>query len=799
MERIGSVRSAVRVFGPWGIRPIRRIPHSASRPTPPTRRRISYFIAFFLLVSLLPACRTARPPGYPKTAPPGARGEEALPASTIRVGLIETADPVEVQCPQGCKVLQGASEVRRLRAGETLRIVPILQDSSEASPASVGVWIQVAAFQDRSQAEALRDRLRRQFPDAPDWRLEAFRDRWRVRAGPWTDEAAARAFLRRLRQDGYEGWLDRGNAPPARPALAAFQLVAGSWVATVPADRPLEMTADSALTWRGQRYPGTLRVVPLPDGKLALVNVLPLELYLVGVLVQELNPQKFPALEALKAQAVAARTYAVRNRNGYAQRGYDLCATPACQVYAGVPEPEQAPLAYTAVAETRGEVLTYGGEPIQAFYTSTCGGHTDSAEFIFPRFAAPYLQGVPCPDDAGSAAQTVEGAPMADLWASPGVARGFVAWVHEARLWPVDGSLSETARWARWAEVLTDFSGPASPAEIAGASDGATPLRQTGPSLKPPPTRRQLLQALGRRLRDPRWDDLLLPNDTRVLDRLAEGLRGDLDGDFRRGLLWLLLMDADLAARWLDGGVDWQKAVRFDEWLHVYGRWRSFQAPPDVSEAVVLDVRDGRLRLQDPGGRLWDVAWGPFTVVLQRWGETWVGGWALLGPGDRLQVVLHGDHLDYVESSRPTGWVGAADRTSPYAWWTVELDGPEVVRRLRSVCPAWEGDLRQVLPLQTTPYGRVVHLQFVASTGQTCELRGLSIRTVLGLRELRFRMWPLRGPDGEIRRIVFVGRGWGHGVGLCQTGAFGMALRGLDYRSILRHYYPGTRLERREE
>ncbi len=807
MKPTGKVGSrGVRQFGRPAIRSavpvshsVARIPHLASpilrlaSRILPLRTRNRTLLAFLLFLSFLPACRTARPPGYPRTVPSATRAEAALPASMIRVGLVETADPVEVQCPRGCTVRQGPSEIRRLANGGTLRVVPILQDSNGAPS---GVWVQVAALQDPSQAEALRDRLRQQFPDVPAWHVQAFQDRRRVRAGPWADEAAARAFLRRLQAAGYEAWLDRGNAESGRPTPSAFQLVVGSWVTTVPADRPLEVIADSALTWRGQRYPGTLRVVALPDGRVALVNVLPLELYLVGVLVQELNPQKFPALEALKAQAVAARTYAVRNRNGYAHRGYDICATPACQAYAGVPEPEQASLAYTAVAETRGEVLTYGGEPIQAFYTSTCGGHTDSAEFIFPRFAAPYLQGVPCPDDVGAAAQTVEGAPMADLWASPSVARGFVSWVHEARIWPVDGTLPETDRWDRWAGVWADFLRPGLSGGTASASAGANPSHRNDPPLKPPPTRRQLLQALGRQLQDPRWDDLLLPDDTRVLDRLAQGLRGDLDGDFRRGLLWLLLMAPDLAARWLDGGVDWPRPVRFDEWLYVYGRWRSAQAPPDVSEAVVLGVEAGRLRLQDPGGRLWDVAWGPFTVVLQRWGDTWVGGWALLGPGDRVQVVLHGDHLDYVESSRPTGWVGTADRNSPYAWWTVELDGPEVGRRLRSVCPSWEGNLRQVVPLETTPYGRVVHLRFGSSTGQTCELRGLSVRTVLGLRELRFRMWPVPGPDGDIRRVVIVGRGWGHGVGLCQTGAFGMALRGLDYRAILQHYYPGTRVER---
>ena len=55
---------------------------------------------------------------------------------------------------------------------------------------------------------------------------------------------------------------------------------------------------------------------------------------------------------------------------------------------------------------------------------------------------------------------------------------------------------------------------------------------------------------------------------------------------------------------------------------------------------------------------------------------------------------------------------------------------------------------------------------------------------------------PQRDRDGKIEAVVFAGKGWGHGVGLCQVGAYGMALRGADYREILSHYYSGTKIER---
>ena len=90
---------------------------------------------------------------------------------------------------------------------------------------------------------------------------------------------------------------------------------------------------------------------------LTIVNELPLEKYLRGVVPNELNPATFGQLEALKAQAVAARTYIQRNLGQYKNEGYDICATDACQVYFGALTED--PLATQAVMDTRGVVATY--------------------------------------------------------------------------------------------------------------------------------------------------------------------------------------------------------------------------------------------------------------------------------------------------------------------------------------------------------------------------------------------------------------------------------------------------------
>src|SRR4029453_1665243 len=107
----------------------------------------------------------------------------------------------------------------------------------------------------------------------------------------------------------------------------------------------------------------------------------------------EMGPKVFNQIEALKAQAVAARTYAVRNLGEFTDEGYDICATPRCQVYGGMDDED--PLTDRAIAETAGEVLLWQGRPADALYSSTCGGHTEDVAEIFPLKHDPYLRAVP--------------------------------------------------------------------------------------------------------------------------------------------------------------------------------------------------------------------------------------------------------------------------------------------------------------------------------------------------------------------------------------------------------------------
>ena len=129
------------------------------------------------------------------------------------------------------------------------------------------------------------------------------------------------------------------------------------------------------ITVNGRQYNGRVIVYSLGNG-LALVNELPLEKYLAGVVNGEIS-SKWP-LEAVKAQVIAARTYALY-RMERSDEFFDLRSDTSDQVYLGAAAVD--PRALKAVRDTRGQVLKYGDELIPAFFHSNCGGRTaDSAD-----------------------------------------------------------------------------------------------------------------------------------------------------------------------------------------------------------------------------------------------------------------------------------------------------------------------------------------------------------------------------------------------------------------------------------
>ena len=164
--------------------------------------------------------------------------------------------------------------------------------------------------------------------------------------------------------------------------------------------------AEETRTWfSGYKYRGGFQYHRRGGSNLTVVNVLELEDYINGVICYEMG-RDWP-LEALKAQAVCARTYVLKNLGKHESYGFDICTSDSCQVYHGMGSlrtdygPSETSL--RAVAETAGMVAKYNGQVAEIFYVSSLGGASEDAKNVWGTDTVkefPYLRGVEDPYEA---------------------------------------------------------------------------------------------------------------------------------------------------------------------------------------------------------------------------------------------------------------------------------------------------------------------------------------------------------------------------------------------------------------
>jgi stage II sporulation protein D len=164
----------------------------------------------------------------------------------------------------------------------------------------------------------------------------------------------------------------------------------GNSVSISPTPAKLQPGANGLVKIGDKSYRGEMILRRAGNDRITVINVLDMERYLIGVVPFEIG-RPAGALEAIKAQAIAARTYAIGGMGSRNALGFDFYATVADQVYGGVTGEDT--MVSRAVMETRGEIITYQGEPIIAYYSSTCGGRTAAVPEVWPwRNGRPYLK-----------------------------------------------------------------------------------------------------------------------------------------------------------------------------------------------------------------------------------------------------------------------------------------------------------------------------------------------------------------------------------------------------------------------
>ena len=188
--------------------------------------------------------------------------------------------------------------------------------------------------------------------------------------------------------------LEIDGRPIAAETLRASASGGQVWIGKRSHRGPVTLSSRGALRLDGRPLPGRLRLLPAAGEGLDVVNVVPLETYVASSVASE-TPAIWPA-EALKAQAVVARSYALHERARRAGESFELEGSVISQRYAVGSVPESARLATRA---TRDQVLIFAGAPILAAFHSSSGGATASAAEVWGEDVA-YLRSVSSPDDS---------------------------------------------------------------------------------------------------------------------------------------------------------------------------------------------------------------------------------------------------------------------------------------------------------------------------------------------------------------------------------------------------------------
>ena len=731
-----------------------------------------------LVLVLIPGCGPKRPPRtapkQPKPKPPATRPQqppvpqpapaptpapaaprEPVPAEPepepvqerepllLKVGLASDLEAVTFPCCE--EPLDVSLEDQVLTVATSLKVEPA------AATAQKGYYrLQVAALRDERQAQNLARRLERDSGQPGEAYVDAGIDLYRVRLGRYATREAAEADMRRLGAIGVTGAfvVDEGGSitePALRITLGQTTATyPGRWLSVSPVGNP-------SVRVRNKRYRGRILVYLNDRGALNLINELSVEDYLRGVVPSEMGPELYNQLEALKAQTVAARTYALRNLGEFSREGYDICATPRCQVYGGMNV--EHPLSDRAIAETAGQVLLYKGELVDALYSSTCGGHTEDVHVIFPlKQGDEYLRAVPCMEVG---VVRIEG----DL--APGLP--FPHGLTRRLLPPAAGAAPAGVLGARL-EHLALLAGLPAPRERLGSLDRREVQRYVSSAFD---------LALDARL-------FVAPEDVTYL---LNNPPRDWSEEDRRRAAYLIksgLLNGPLDQPLAEDEIE-RMLLALAELLRVVSR----------EESTFLSFENGKLAVRTgKEDKVYDLPAGVATFRPQ--GTDLYSSPLAMVPGDHLTLFWQGDRV--VAATQEIDLDGVAfDRSSPYSSWTRFRTDAQLAAQVNTRFPGLGFQSFEVLGRGES--GRVGKIRIHGDGDQMVDVEGLAVRWTLDVPDTLFtakRLEPKNQPAGWL----FTGKGFGHGVGMCQVGSYGMAQRGHTYREILTHYYTGVELGR---
>jgi stage II sporulation protein D len=696
-----------------------------------------------------------------------------IPKPVIRVGLGTNLKNIRIRSSSGMKIYEvntgyriindDADEAEIKGAGEKLteKYVILLAHAKERDEADQLAATVTARIGGKAYVAEDRDK------DAAGV--------FEVKLGDFLTRGDALAKVTELNAAGFKDvWIDREEIveEPSRPI---WMLVANELKSL---DRDSELyfipaNPQSFLTLNGRSYRGFLVMSGSPRG-IVIVNYVNLEDYLKSVVPGELSPGQFNAIEALKAQAVAARTYALKNLKQFDKFGYDLVNTPRSQLYVGMSS--ESPLSTRAVEETKGEVVRYRGELINALYTSTCGGRTEDAEKVFSGLPVPYLKSVECASEKQKEWQIEAKTPVVPITvdgrnASLDVALllglGIVPMSAEPLDFRKEASFDEALEWIRDARRLV------------GVKDKA--FVPDSSALDFVSLARLLVEAFGWQ---GRIQELLLPGE---VDFILKDLP-QVQGKDRRPLAYCF--QSGLFPASVRTGNPGRPVGRAELAMALA---RILKDHKDFFETGTFRAaRKGTIEVGHDFDRRTLALSNHIRLLRTIEGEsTFATKLTLLG-GENIRWLEREGQVAYLEVFYPPN-SNVLDRSSKFNRWQVRMKRQELERLVIQSYAI--GRLLDVEVKARGDSGRVTDMTLIG-TDASATVRGFQIRAALGLRDTLFVVDRSYDEAGRIDQFTFSGRGWGHGVGLCQVGAYGMAVADGKYQDILKKYYSGVKIDK---
>ena len=727
------------------------------------------------------------------------------PEPKIRVALsTETRSAVISTTGHLMNASEGGTTMVALDSARVRVDARMLSPLSTTSKDEFKVFVAAGAAS-RDEAEDLEDEIEKLTKEDGHSTFDTETKTWGVTVGSKRPREEAEELRARLESAGFNAEVhgtqlsaekdshsepSRGNSTvklTSRPSLPSREVVAtGTAGPMFRSSAPVVFATDdeknAPVRFNDRPYRGRIEVFTNLRGSLTVVNELGLEDYVRGVVANELSPGGYPALEAQKAQAIAARTYALKNRGQFLAQGFDILPTTRSQVYRGLTS--ENPLSTRAVDETRGIIATYEGEPINALYTSTCGGRTEDSENIF-NDAIPYLRGREC----GAAGHAAFERFVIRTTREPGEIRAdeHVALVR-------DLGLLTTQNFGTLPERVSDswLAADATVSEVRNwIANVARVARQTNPAssddLNRPPAFATAL--LGAVYGESRPSTLLNNADA---DYLLAVRDADDVPSAQRADLAILLRDGYLSA-YPDATLRPRVPLSRGRALHAIARVLEERNLLQLQKANARPASDGQLILRSAKGKDLPLRVISNAFLFRQLGERVypVSSVTLVGGEPVTYHLAPNGEIDFLEV-KPAANGAAADRFSPFSSWTRDMSVAQVQARLARAARGI-GSITDLRVVSRGSSHRVTDLEIVGANG-TAHVRGGRIRSVLGLREQLFVIDRDYDETGRVTGFIFRGRGWGHGVGMCQVGAYGLAKQGWTVEQILKAYYTGIEL-----